>query len=126
LKIYEGVQLIIEGMPTRIYNNKYQSNIFYKPIGNNSIYYGSDPNRIYNITTQEFNSVDGNNGDVITGNLDDDPMFVDPSNPAGPDGIYWTADDGYMLNTGSPAINAGVDVGLPYLGSAPDIGAYEQ
>lgn len=31
----------------------------------------------------------------------------------------------FHLQTGSPAINKGVNVGLPYLGSAPDISAYE-
>jgi hypothetical protein len=33
--------------------------------------------------------------------------------------------DQYRLAPGSPAINAGVDVGLPFQGSAPDIGACE-
>jgi len=42
-----------------------------------------------------------------------DPAFT---NPAAND---WT------LQVGSPAINAGVDVGLPYCGAAPDCGAYE-
>ena len=37
----------------------------------------------------------------------------------------FTDDDGLRLQSGSPAIDAGVDVGLPYSGSAPDIGAYE-
>lgn len=32
----------------------------------------------------------------------------------------------FHLQSGSPAINAGVDVGLPYLGIAPDIGAFEK
>jgi hypothetical protein len=31
----------------------------------------------------------------------------------------------YRLQAGSPMINAGVDVGLPYTGSAPDIGYWE-
>jgi len=31
----------------------------------------------------------------------------------------------YHLQSSSPAIDEGVDVGLPYIGSAPDIGAYE-
>jgi PKD repeat protein len=31
----------------------------------------------------------------------------------------------YRLQTGSPAIDAGVDVGVPYNGAAPDLGAYE-
>ena len=34
-------------------------------------------------------------------------------------------DANYHPNTGSPLIDAGVDVGLPYSGSAPDIGFYE-
>jgi hypothetical protein len=29
------------------------------------------------------------------------------------------------LQPGSPCIDAGIDVGLPYLGSAPDMGAFE-
>jgi hypothetical protein len=29
------------------------------------------------------------------------------------------------LQLGSPCIDAGIDVGLPYLGSAPDMGAFE-
>lgn len=60
-----------------------------------------------------------------------DPLFVNPGNPAGPDGIFFTADDGLMLQCGSPAINSGSDTatvtditGMTRLGK-PDIGAYE-
>ncbi|MGF1465230.1 MAG: hypothetical protein ACFCGT_03775 [Sandaracinaceae bacterium] len=42
------------------------------------------------------------------GNLDVDPMFVDPSDPEGPDGEWGTADDGLRLAPGSPAIDRGV------------------
>lgn len=42
-----------------------------------------------------------------------DPLFT---NPGGND---------FTLQAGSPAIGAGVDVGLPYCGTAPDCGAYE-
>ncbi len=33
---------------------------------------------------------------------------------------------GFILGTGSPAINYGMNVGLPYLGTAPDLGAFEK
>ena len=64
--------------------------------------------------------------------------FVDIVNPAGADGIWYTADDGLMLKTGSPCINAGIPdttgMGLGntdlagntrIIGSAIDLGAYE-
>ncbi|MEK7412209.1 MAG: choice-of-anchor Q domain-containing protein [Planctomycetota bacterium] len=37
-----------------------------------------------------------------------DPMLVDAKNLLGPDGIPFTADDGYLLQAGSPAIDKGV------------------
>ena len=37
----------------------------------------------------------------------EDPQFVNADNPAGPDGIFRTADDGLWIPHGSPAINAG-------------------
>jgi len=43
-----------------------------------------------------------------------DPLFTNPG-----------AGD-FTLQAGSPAINAGVDVGLSYCGTAPDCGAYER
>lgn len=43
-----------------------------------------------------------------------DPLFADPPT------------NDFTLQAGSPAINAGVDVGLSYLGVAPDCGAYEK
>jgi hypothetical protein len=57
---------------------------------------------------------------------------VDAVNPAGPDGLWRTGDDGLRLQTGSPCIDAGLAAGAPLtdiLGNprvgAPDIGAYE-
>lgn len=62
-----------------------------------------------------------------------DPLFVNPAQPLGADGIARTADDGLALLTCSPAINEGMDPipGIPtdMLGNARigryDIGAYE-
>lgn len=33
-----------------------------------------------------------------------DPLFVNPGDPEGPDGVFGTVDDGYMLQAASPAI----------------------
>ena len=46
------------------------------------------------------------------------PMSVDPLFTDRPNGDY-------TLASGSPLIDAGLDVGLPFVGDAPDIGAYE-
>ena len=40
-------------------------------------------------------------------------MFVDIDNPVGPDGIWFTEDDGLRLTLGSPAIDAGYNDALP-------------
>ncbi len=45
--------------------------------------------------------------------LFEDPLMVDPDS------------GNFRLRTLSPAIDAGADVGLPYSGDAPDLGAYE-
>lgn len=48
---------------------------------------------------------------VESGNIVGNPMFVGSTN--------------LNLQTGSPAINAGINIGYPYNGTAPDMGAYE-
>lgn len=55
---------------------------------------------------------------IGSGTNDDSPVFGDPLfvNPSAGD---------FHLQANSPAIDAGVNVGLPYNGAAPDIGAYE-
>jgi uncharacterized repeat protein (TIGR02543 family) len=42
-----------------------------------------------------------------------DPLFKNPDNPIGPDGKWFTADDGLRLKDGSPAIDAGYNASLP-------------
>jgi hypothetical protein len=59
---------------------------------------------------------DNSSGATISNNWLDsngDPQFV---NAGGAD---------FHLRDGSPAIDQGVNVGLPYAGAAPDLGAYE-
>lgn len=62
-------------------------------------------------------AIPNRSGRYPTNNLTDtlgvDPIFVNPQ--AG----------NLHLQTESPLIDAGVDIGFPYLGNAPDIGAYE-
>jgi hypothetical protein len=55
---------------------------------------------------------EGNLSINLTDSMSVDPLFQNPP-------------DDYRLRTGSPLIDAGIDVGLPYYGTAPDIGAYE-
>jgi len=47
------------------------------------------------------------------------------SGPRKPDGSLPDLNGFLKLKAGSKAIDAGVDVGLPYFGKAPDLGAYE-
>lgn len=49
----------------------------------------------------------------------------DANSPTPADPAFVTPGSDFALQDGSPAINAGVDVGLPYLDTAPDCGAYE-
>jgi hypothetical protein len=49
---------------------------------------------------------------------DDHAVYEDP--------LFLNVNEGdFHLGVGSPAIDAGVDVGIPYNGSAPDLGAFE-
>lgn len=67
-------------------------------------------------------------------NIDADPLFIDPSNPVGADGVWFTVDDGYNLQATSPCIDAGISEIAPlfdirrnvrFIGSGVDMGAYE-
>ncbi len=69
-----------------------------------------------------------------TGNINQDPLFVNTANPAGADGIFGTADDGLALAACSPALNAGDNTGVAttdivgnprIFGGTVDMGAYE-
>ncbi|MEN6627465.1 MAG: choice-of-anchor Q domain-containing protein [Candidatus Sumerlaeia bacterium] len=66
------------------------------------------------------------------GNISSDPKFVNIDVPAGPDGIWATADDGLRLRSGSRCIDGGTNMGASgtdILGqircNRADMGAYE-
>lgn len=61
----------------------------------------------------EYSPAAINSSTFQTGNISVDPLFLNPSEPD------------VHLQTGSPAIDSGVDIGLFYLGTAPDMGVYE-
>ncbi|MFH1288839.1 MAG: putative Ig domain-containing protein [bacterium] len=83
-------------------------------ITNNSvgIYVKDNPsifqnNNIYDNSSKNYNDIADQTN--INGNISSDPLL--------------TGD--YHLNSSSPCINAGTDVGIPYSGSKPDMGAFE-
>lgn len=66
------------------------------------------------------------------GNIEFDPIFVNPTVPEGPDGAYMTSDDGLRLSHNSLSLNYGISAGAPLVdilgnprSSPPDQGAYE-
>lgn len=79
-----------------------KNNLFYYPGVTNVIYYGHAPSP-YTMNVSTFNSYNGTQGDVISGNIQADPLL----------------DANYKLQAGSPAIGAGIDLGV-----GTDIGAY--
>ncbi len=98
------------------------------------------PNNVANsVATAEYSDIqDGNPLTIYPGiaNRNVSPQFVNPSNPVGPDGKWFTADDGLMLspcssllNTGNNSVNPTITTdmaGNPRIyNSRIDIGAYE-
>ncbi len=110
-----GMQITDWGHGT-VKGNTYQNNLIYKFGVSNVIYYRGSAESV-----NTFNGENGNNNDVIGNNIQLDPLFTEPLN------------NNFTLQSTSPAINAGVDVGLTEdfdgnfvpQGLAPDIGAYE-
>jgi len=105
---------------TTVLDNTYEHNLLYKSGVSDVVYHGHDGADDYPHTIEEFNAKNGSVNDVIGGNISSDPLMTDPDN------------DDFTLQSSSPCINAGADVGLTqdYLGnglsgSVWDIGASE-
>ena len=81
------------------------------PIAVNSIFWDNDPPEIHQAVEITFSDVEG--GFDGEGNIDVDPLFEDIEN------------SNFNLTEGSPCVDAGSDLGLPFRGEAPDMGAME-
>lgn len=72
-------------------------------------------------------------GTNLGGNIVSNPQFYAPEIPAGPDGLWFTTDDGLLLNSGSPSIDTADNALAPELdilrrsrrGNGAEMGAYE-
>lgn len=95
-------------------NNTFQNNLFFKTGVSKLITYFSGT-----YTAAEFNAINGTDGNVISNNIQGDPLFIDAPN------------GDFRLKANSPANNTGISVGLTtdYYGNAisgnPDIGIFE-
>lgn len=91
-----------------------------------------------NITYSDIDLAGQTTPNVITGsgtgNISANPAFVNISAAAGVDNIWLTADDGLRLQSNSPCVNSGNNVGTPdtdilsnprVVNMAVDMGAYE-
>ena len=73
--------------------------------------YPGDPNARDAVLEPNLNIFQGWEGDARA--FDVDPLFVDIDNPIGPDGIWFTEDDGLRVKSSSSAINSGYNDSLP-------------
>jgi alpha-galactosidase len=85
---------------------------FVNPWDTDPSYFTNGYNLLYNDTTTYGNFPAGNNG-LMNGDVSGNPKFVFP------------AQHDYHLLAGSPAGTAGTNVGLPFSGAAPNIGAFD-
>lgn len=123
--------------------------IKYEPISNirihNNVIYGNSSgisisttidhleivNNIFASNRGGHIGISGNlTNDLVTHNLYDQPASVGSgvtdAHPLFGNPLFIDTNNGdFHLQAGSPAIDAGLDIGLPYNGAAPDLGAYE-
>jgi hypothetical protein len=114
----------------RIYNNVIFGNACGLSISNN-VNHLEIVNNIFVSNSEGHIEISGSvSNSLITHNLYNSPTsagsgFTD-SHPLFGDPLFVDANNGdFHLQAGSPAIDAGTNVSLPYSGAAPDIGAFE-
>ena len=73
--------------------------------------YPGDPNAKDAVYEPNLNILQGWDGDARA--FDANPLFVNIDNPIGPDGIWFTDDDGLRITEDSPAKDAGYNASLP-------------
>jgi uncharacterized protein (DUF2141 family)/signal peptidase I len=98
-----------------------------KRIIKNSISYKNEYGDVF-IHDGALYTHDHNSWDIPITLTDADFVSLDStgiSGPRKPDGSLPDLNGFLKLKAGSKAVDAGVDVGLPYFGKAPDLGAYE-
>ncbi|MCL5105427.1 MAG: right-handed parallel beta-helix repeat-containing protein, partial [Armatimonadetes bacterium] len=86
---------------------------FVNPWSTDASKFSNGYNLIFNNVVDYGNFPAGNNGPMGGDVSGQDPLFVN------------SAAGDYSLQNASPALNAGVDVGLPFIGPGPDMGALE-
>lgn len=115
---------IFPGTDIRVYNNTFHQNDYAQiymqgelniDIKNNIFSAGEGPYRHSGTVELSRNLY---YPELATNIEDGNPVVADPA-------FMDLESDDFHLQAGSPAIDAGVDVGLPFTGAAPDIGAYE-
>ena len=95
--------------------------IDYNQYWNSSFATPFEVHEIGKINLADWNTAgyDGNSPNVVHGDADYSPLFKNAG------GSYALELD-FDLQTTSPAIDAGIDVAIDFLGTAPDIGKYEK
>ncbi|MCE5200131.1 MAG: carboxypeptidase regulatory-like domain-containing protein [Armatimonadota bacterium] len=101
---------ITGNVPVEFRNNIIYSGTATGGIYSDNVFFLHSNNIVFGTFTYNYGGYAGGQGSK---NLEVDPLFVNP------------VDGDYRLQAGSPGIDTGLNVGLPYVGSAPDRGALE-
>ena len=130
-----------------IYNNTFvgnsysQQGVYWNTYGSAHTNFSIDNNIFYGLKSYPvyFNSL-GNSASVTTISVQNNDYYNNGNNSPSYGGVtmynkteqnsittnpLFVSSSDYHLQSGSPAIDAGINVGLPFSGNAPDIGRYE-